>query len=327
MNTILANAIASIQIGVEDYTSRDPRRILSAIRNVSAGILLLFKEKLRRLSPGPDEVLIKQNITPKLDGGVLSFVGSGRKTVDFQQIKERLKSVGVTIDLKPVDAILDIRNEIEHYRTERTGERLREALSDSFIVIKELLTSELELDPCSMLGEDTWETLLSVSQVYNRQRDECRAAMDEVKWPWPTLREVADKIRCTDCESNLLKPAPTEDDALTAMRFICTQCNSESTFQRVMPEAIQEHYFPYYYEAHTRGGDVPVAECPQCTEEALVFEDEEFRCLACLYVKQIRRCAHCTEMLDSRLPPDVVLCDHHQELADLENQRREEGLA
>lgn len=66
MDTILANAVASVQIGVEDYLSDDPRRVLSAVRNLSAGILLLFKERLRELSPtNSDEVLIKQQIHHK----------------------------------------------------------------------------------------------------------------------------------------------------------------------------------------------------------------------------------------------------------------------
>jgi hypothetical protein len=47
MNTMLENAVQSVQIGVEDYLSKNSRRALSAVRNVSAGILLLFKEKLR----------------------------------------------------------------------------------------------------------------------------------------------------------------------------------------------------------------------------------------------------------------------------------------
>jgi len=51
VHTILDNAVQSIQIGIEDYRSSDPRRLLSAIRNVQAGILLLCKEQLRRLSP------------------------------------------------------------------------------------------------------------------------------------------------------------------------------------------------------------------------------------------------------------------------------------
>jgi hypothetical protein len=46
--SILNNAIESIQIGVEDFRSEDKRRQLSAVRNVVAGILLLYKDAKQR---------------------------------------------------------------------------------------------------------------------------------------------------------------------------------------------------------------------------------------------------------------------------------------
>ena len=100
MNTLLANAAQSIKMGVEDYLSPDPGRALSGVRNVTAGVLLLFKEKLRLLSPAPsDEVLLKQKIEPKITTtGDLLFRGSGRKTVDVQQIQERFKSLGILVE-------------------------------------------------------------------------------------------------------------------------------------------------------------------------------------------------------------------------------------
>ena len=49
--SMLDNAIQSIQIGMEDFHEEDERRVLSAIRNLYAGILLLFKYKLQQLSP------------------------------------------------------------------------------------------------------------------------------------------------------------------------------------------------------------------------------------------------------------------------------------
>ncbi len=48
---LLANAIESIRLGVEDYEDGSHPRLLSALRNIHAGILLLYKEALRRLSP------------------------------------------------------------------------------------------------------------------------------------------------------------------------------------------------------------------------------------------------------------------------------------
>lgn len=63
--SLFKNAIESIQIGVEDYNTEDNRRHGSATRNIYAGILLLYKEKLRQLSPSDsNEVLIKKDIIP-----------------------------------------------------------------------------------------------------------------------------------------------------------------------------------------------------------------------------------------------------------------------
>ena len=46
------NAIESIRLGIEDYNlaNKDEGRILSSIRNIYAGLLLLFKEELRCFS-------------------------------------------------------------------------------------------------------------------------------------------------------------------------------------------------------------------------------------------------------------------------------------
>jgi hypothetical protein len=114
--TIIRNAIDSIQIGVEDYVSEDPRRYLSAVRNVTAGILLLYKEKLRQLSPPHDpEIFIKKHVIPKVsDEGTVVIVGKGKPTVDIVQIRERFEQLGVSVNWKQFESIKQLRNDIEH---------------------------------------------------------------------------------------------------------------------------------------------------------------------------------------------------------------------
>jgi hypothetical protein len=87
LDTILKNGIASIQLGVEDYQSSDARRAISATRNIVAGILLLFKERLRELSPSDsEEVLLKKRVQPVMDTrGTVTFEGDGRNTVGVQE--------------------------------------------------------------------------------------------------------------------------------------------------------------------------------------------------------------------------------------------------
>ena len=85
---IFQNAINAIELGVADYTlsSEDPRRLHSAVRNLFAGILLLFKSKLADLSKNDDESLLKAKIRPTLQGDAFRWVGEGSKTVDDVQI-------------------------------------------------------------------------------------------------------------------------------------------------------------------------------------------------------------------------------------------------
>ncbi len=115
--SISQNAIDSIQIGIEDYEDSDDRRSVSAVRNISVGILLLYKEKLCQLSPDDNkELLIKQNIRPiQNDDGDIVFEGKGHKTVDVQSIKERFKSLKVSVDWTRFDEINKLRNDLEHY--------------------------------------------------------------------------------------------------------------------------------------------------------------------------------------------------------------------
>ncbi len=104
--SILQNAVDSISIGLDDYRSSDPRRLVSATRNIYAGILLLFKHKLSLLSPaGSDEVLLKQKVQPsKQPDGQIGWIGKGRKTVDAIQIQERFEALDIEVRLGPCNA-------------------------------------------------------------------------------------------------------------------------------------------------------------------------------------------------------------------------------
>ncbi len=90
--SILSNAIDSIQVGVEDYLMRDSKRYLSAVRNICAGILLLYKEKLCQLSPSHDkEVLIKKDIRPSDDGkGNVTFIVLVKRQWMFKKSRKDL---------------------------------------------------------------------------------------------------------------------------------------------------------------------------------------------------------------------------------------------
>ena len=153
--SLLKNAIESIQVGVEDYEIGEERRYLSAVRNISAGILLLYKEKLRRLSP-PDaeELLIKSSIEPMLDKqGKVIFKGKGKKTVDVQTIRQRFKSLGIEYTWTNFDELNELRNNIEHYYTDKSPSAIREVIAKSFVLIHEFINQHLEEETHQLLGD------------------------------------------------------------------------------------------------------------------------------------------------------------------------------
>jgi hypothetical protein len=98
--SLLDNAITSLHLALEDYSSGRDDRLLSAVRNLHAGILLLFKEKLRQLSPaGSDDVLMKMKVKFQRDqNGQVVIVGTGKKTVDVFEIKDRFESLQIQTD-------------------------------------------------------------------------------------------------------------------------------------------------------------------------------------------------------------------------------------
>jgi hypothetical protein len=93
MSPLLQNAVVSIQLGLEDFASDDKRRIISAARNLYAGVLLLAKEVLCQLSPpGSNDILIR--IKKQADGTVM-LIGKGKETIDRFEIEEIFKQLQV----------------------------------------------------------------------------------------------------------------------------------------------------------------------------------------------------------------------------------------
>jgi len=311
MDTILKNAIASIQIGVEDYLSGDERRGLSAVRNLTAGIFLLFKEKLRQLSPpDSDEVLIKKVIRPvRMQDGSLSFRGEGKKTLDVQDIKVRFKSLDVVADFARLDAVVGLRNDIEHYRTSYTVESMREVLAKSFIVIRDFIATELGEEPAELLGDDAWTTLLEENEVYESELAACRSAMSEIDWKSAVGEQVADCIRCPHCGSELVRPIEAQVEYLEQLMFHCASCGLDFDFDRVIEAAVEECYYAESYIAMTDGGDQPVGTCPECDRETFLFED--MRCIACAGELKYPRCEMCGSVLGPDDQENNGLCNYH----------------
>lgn len=315
MKTILDNAVASIQVGVEDYLNEDPRRALSAVRNIIAGLLLLFKERLRALSPSDsNEALIKQRIDPRLgSSGELQFRGTGKKTVDVRQIQERFEKLGIKADWKRIEAVLMLRNDIEHYCTTQPTAYVKEVLADAFLVMRDFISSELKLEPMQLLGEKTWHTLLDVATVHGREHGECEQAKSEVDWGSEGIERVAAYLRCSQCSSQLLKPTNPDETMLSAVEFRCSACGALSLFENIAEDATEECFGAECYIAVKDGGYPPVVDCPECGRDTFLLDEE--LCIVCSATPHHRTCAVCGRGLSIEEQQFDGLCSYHYGLA------------
>lgn len=311
MKTILQNAIESIQIGVEDFESSDPRRVLSTTRNITAGVLLLFKEKLRILSPADsDEVLIKQKLAPQLtEIGTVVFKGEGKKTVDVQQIKERFDSLGIVVDMVTFDKITKIRNNIEHYQTNESPSAIKELVAGSFLIIRDFLTKELDYEPVDLLGVKTWNVLLATAEVYEKERKDCKEAIENIDWGSPSMHGMATELSCPNCESALVKPIDPDVEPVQGMEFKCMVCGEVSALEDMLEKALADYFAYDIYMSVKDGGDSPLATCWECGRETYIIEDGE--CVACGATPAHDECAICHTHLGPEDQEFNGLCGYH----------------
>ena len=304
--SLLANAVGAIH---------------AAIRNLHAGILLLCKVKLQRMSPpGSDEVLLKQHVEPhQTPNGDITWHGTGKKTVDQQAIKDRFKTLGVALDWKRMGAINDIRNNTEHYYFDGTKVQAVAAFADACVLIRQLLTDVLEEDPVVQIGAEAWSRLYDNKAVYDQELKACQDSLVALRWT--EAADIAGSISCPNCSSRLIRQADPANADPSDATFLCTACNTEAANEDVVLHTLDELFGAEAYIAIKDGGEPPVISCPECGQESFVIETA--LCALCDFeFPDDATCDVCGEALT---PEDYVehegLCSYHAYVADRERDR------
>lgn len=299
--SLLKNAIESIQIGVEDYEDGAKERIISAVRNIHASILLLYKEALRRLSPqNSNDVLIKSKIVPSLDqNGQVKFVGEGASTVNVHQIKNRFKKLDISTDWRKFDSISKIRNDIEHYYTEDDHDIIQQVIAKSFTIISSFIETELKEKPSNLIDFITWSTMLNVSEVYEKQKRKCLIKINKVNWISSTLKDGVRDISCVMCDSDLLIPTVITLD-LQDIDLECRSCGAKERARGFIPRAVKRALGFESYKSYVDGLEYPYGTCPECNLESYVLKE--------------KRCAFCGEEAEefcdicgTKIPPNEMM--------------------
>ncbi|MDO9424967.1 MAG: hypothetical protein Q7T40_12365 [Methylobacter sp.] len=298
--SILKNAVDSIALGLEDYETSiaDERRIISCTRNIYAGILLLFKHKLSSLSdPNTDEALIKERVNPKVVDNKILWVGKGKKTVDYQNIKDRFESLSINVDWNRINKINDYRNNIEHYFSTSRHEAVQGWISDSFIIIRDFISEQLKEDPKDLLGSDSWTTLVAVHEVYEREKADCTSSLETLGFFSETILDAFVSYSCKECGSDLIYPDELNKEAIES-QFVCKACDVTYSYEEIVSPAIEDHYYAETYLAMKDGGDSPIADCPFCGGAYLY---EEKICAECG-----ESAVHECELCGNDIPPEEL---------------------
>ena len=302
------NAVKSIQLGVEDYKANDPKRSLSAVRNLYAGILLLAKEVLVRAAPNADpEDMVAARYKPVPDGsGGVKIVPASERTIDFATMGQRFKDFGLRIDQSALNELNRIRTNVEHYFTDEPHEAVRETIAKAFPVAVDLFRQAGD-QPHEVLGE-AWEVMLEVRSVYERELEECRASFENVKWRSPILADAP--FNCPRCHSDLVAQDDPENTHHESVESQCRSCGADISAENAVERALDLHFEADSYIAMTDGGDQPLQDCPECGLTAYILAEEEVGCAWCGCT--LGECGRCMVglMPDNVCPDNLSLCSY-----------------
>jgi hypothetical protein len=292
MNTLFDNAIQSIQIGIEDYGHNDPKRALSAVRNFYAGTLLLAKEVLVRKAPNAavmDVLATKFSPIPDGNGGVT--LASNNKTIDFNELGERFKAFGLKIDRSALADLNNIRNDMEHFYTNATSKKVREAIARGFPVVVDLFKL-LREEPSKHLGA-SWETMLDVKSVYDTELAECEASFAKVDWKSDSMAR-APRV-CPECSSRLVHCNDADTTVHEYADSKCRQCGAGIAADKLIETALEKFFEGDNFEAAKEGAEGVLGTCPECSYETYVMSGEENGCAWCQL--ELGQCMRCAEAL------------------------------
>ncbi|WP_312905145.1 hypothetical protein [Stutzerimonas nitrititolerans] len=317
------NALTSIRLGVEDFErcrhpGGDPARALSAIRNLFAGVLLLFKYKIATCVDDPANaaalIFNPPEVLPHSDGeGGIAWVPVGKfkpTTIDVGTIQKRFEAFEIDVDWDVIEKLQACRNHLEHLHPAHTLGEVAEFVAELFPVLRDFIQTELEESPAAILG-DAWQLMLLHHNFFVDTTKRCEEAWSEAYVPEgmePWLKES----KCPECGSTLLAPAQENLDAGDSVernddRFkaTCIACGYTDLVAPLMVGALEN---AHSYDPRD-GGEASLEGCNQCGRGAFLIYEQS--CLWCAAELEYTECEMCEERLGQEDQHNGGLCSYH----------------
>ena len=327
---IFRNAIASIQLGVEDYMlavenrPSDNKRLISATRNLFSGVLLLFKSLLAEESAESNYSLLKAKLVPSKDGDKITWLGAGKKTVEYEKIKENLRSIDARVDFDSLSRLHGYRNDIEHYYDANNHQfaAVESFLADAFEVVSGFFVQQLGFPRSEMeelITPDIFKVLVDSAAVINNAKKRQDAGFSIMIWHEGS-REALAEACCPKCGTSVLLPeeAKKGKDA-DESQFKCRGCGEVFFYEEIISAYADKRNED---ETNVPPGDIIPPSifftCDNCRENTFSFPDkrcincghtDDLRCKFCdndiseweydFYLENKYHCPHCAHMLDN----------------------------
>lgn len=297
MPNLIENAIHSIQLGIEDYKSNDPRRPVSAVRNFYAGVLLLGKQCLLSKAPNADpmEVLASNYVPAPDEDGNISYEPVGQKTIDFGELQSRFKKFGLEWPKGNVKRLQKIRNDLEHLFSSEPHDAMKEAIATCFPTIQGFFDI-LGIEPADALG-DTWDDMLSVKAFYTQQKTECDDSL--AKLPWGQGLYHTDQYECHNCGSALVKQLDPKNAIADEINGKCLACGTTIEAQLFVEIVVAGEFGSDDYVAFKDGGEHIISDCLECGNGTYVEAGEPNGCWYCEYIVE-GDCLRCSTSLSAQ---------------------------
>ncbi|MEQ9848665.1 acetone carboxylase subunit gamma [Pectobacterium brasiliense] len=324
------NALISIQLGIEDFElsistlpSGNQARALSSVRNLFAGMLLLFKYKIAASVNDPADaytiIFNPPTIVPESDGnGGVRWVPDGnfkKTTIDVQGIQQRFEGFGIDVDWNIIKKLQDCRNHLEHLHPKHTYGEVAGFVAALFPVLSDFITNELQEIPSDVLG-GAWDKMLDHKDFYNAKLAECDDSWQSAGIPIG-MQTYLDNCNCQMCGSKLIMPEKADlDSGFTVVdnedefRYRCMSCGHADN---IAPELYHSFHVANYHDP--RDGSEPIYEtCQQCNHDTfLIFEQ---KCAWCDATLEHNECKVCGEPLTQDEQYNGGLCSADQHISE-----------
>ena len=144
----------------------------------------------------------------------------------------------------------------------------------------------------SRLGA-SWEVMLEVKSVYDKELTECEASFAKLDWKSDSMAR-APRV-CPQCDSRLIHCNDVNTTVHDYADLKCRQCGADIAAHELMETSLKKFFEDDNYEAAKEGAEGVLGTCPECSYETYVMSGEENGCAWCQL--ELGECLRCEKAL------------------------------